>query len=55
MEEKRRKHTQPTPTPRDSRHEPLPTWQNTRPRENQEPHRDDLARSRERWETVLGR
>jgi hypothetical protein len=35
--------------------EQLPTWENTRPRANQEPDRDDLARSRERLEALLGR
>jgi hypothetical protein len=40
--------------PREQR-EPLPTWQNTRPRGNPEPDQQDLARSRERWEALLGR
>ena len=35
--------------------EALPTWRNTRPRGNPEPHEGDLARSRERWEALLGR
>jgi hypothetical protein len=35
--------------------EPLPTWRNTRPRGNPEPDRQDLARSRERFEALLGR
>jgi hypothetical protein len=35
--------------------EPLPTWRNTRPRGNPEPDREDLARSRERFESLLGR
>jgi hypothetical protein len=35
--------------------EPLPTWQNTRPRANQEIDRRDLERSRERFEALLGR
>ena len=33
----------------------LPTWRNTRPRGNPEPDRQDLSRSRERFEAVLGR
>jgi hypothetical protein len=36
-------------------HEPLPTWRNTRPRGNPEPDRQDLERSRERFEALLGR
>jgi hypothetical protein len=35
--------------------EPLPTWRNTRPRGNPEPDQRDLARSRERFESLLGR
>ena len=35
--------------------DPLPTWRNTRPRGNPEPDREDLARSRERFEALLGR
>jgi hypothetical protein len=35
--------------------EPLPTWRNTRPRGNPEPDREDLKRSRERFEALLGR
>jgi hypothetical protein len=35
--------------------EPIPTWRNTRPRGNPEPDQRDLARSRERWESLLGR
>jgi hypothetical protein len=35
--------------------EPLPTWRNTRPRGNPEPDREDLARSRQRFESLLGR
>jgi len=35
--------------------EPLPTWRNTRPRGNPEPDRQDLERSRERFEALLGR
>jgi hypothetical protein len=48
---------EPAEEPREPREprEPLPTWRNTSPRENQEADRDDLARGRERWETVLGR
>jgi hypothetical protein len=40
---------------RDNRQEPLPTWRNTRPRGNPEPDRKDLERSRERFESLLGR
>jgi hypothetical protein len=35
--------------------EPLPTWRNTRPRGNPEPDKQDLERSRERFEALLGR
>jgi hypothetical protein len=35
--------------------EPLPTWRNTRPRGNPETDRQDLERSRERFEALLGR
>jgi hypothetical protein len=35
--------------------EPLPTWRNTRPRGNPELDRQDLERSRERFEALLGR
>jgi hypothetical protein len=35
--------------------DPLPTWRNTRPRGNPETHTQDLKRSRERFEAVLGR
>jgi hypothetical protein len=35
--------------------EQLPTWRNTRPRGNPEPDRQDLERSRERFEALLGR
>jgi hypothetical protein len=41
--------------PRHGPLEPLPTWRNTRPRANQEPDREDLKRSRERFEALLGR
>jgi hypothetical protein len=44
-----------TPRKRDNRQEPLPTWRNTRPRGNPEPDRQDLERSRERFESLLGR
>jgi hypothetical protein len=37
------------------RTEQLPTWRNTRPRGNQEPDRQDLKRSEERLEALLGR
>jgi hypothetical protein len=40
---------------REERNEPLPTWQNTRPRGNPEPDARDLERSRERLEALLGR
>ena len=45
---------QPKRRPRETR-EPLPTWRNTRPRGNPEPDRQDLERSRERFEALLGR
>ena len=45
---------EPKEQPKQER-EPLPTWRNTRPRGNPEPHQGDLARSRERWEALLGR
>ena len=35
--------------------EQLPTWRNTRPRGNPELDRQDLERSRERFEALLGR
>jgi hypothetical protein len=45
--------------PRDRRSrdggEPLPTWRNTRPRGNPQPDKQDLERSRERFEALLGR
>jgi hypothetical protein len=47
-----------TPRDRESRQdtrEPLPTWRNTRPRGNPEPDLQDLERSRERFEALLGR
>jgi hypothetical protein len=44
------------PRPSEARpSEPLPTWQNTRPRGNPEPDKRDLERSRERFEALLGR
>jgi hypothetical protein len=46
--------TPPQHGPKDAR-EPLPTWRNTRPRGNPEPDREDLERSRERFEALLGR
>ena len=36
------------------RHEDLPTWRRTRPRANPEVHRQDLERSTERLEMLLG-
>ena len=45
--------TPPAREPKSS--EQLPTWRNTRPRGNPEPDRHDLARSRERFEALLGR
>jgi hypothetical protein len=39
----------------EERHEPLPVWDNTRPRGNPEPDHHDLERSRERMEALLGR
>jgi hypothetical protein len=54
------RHERPADVPRDrdnrqDPHEPLPTWRNTRPRGNPEPDRRDLERSRERFESLLGR
>ena len=37
------------------RDEPLPVWENTRPRGNPEPDLDDVGRSRAKLEAVLGR
>jgi hypothetical protein len=37
------------------RDEPVPIWQNTRPRGNPEPDLDDVGRSRAKLESVLGR
>jgi hypothetical protein len=51
---KSRPPSQARTTPPD-RNETLPTWRNTRPRGNPEPDRQDLARSRERFEALLGR
>ncbi len=49
----------PQEDPRDTQEadprEPLPIWQNTRPRGNPETDRHDLERSQERLEAVLGR
>jgi hypothetical protein len=39
---------------RAGRHEELPTWRKTTPRANPEVHREDLARSTERLEMLLG-
>ena len=36
------------------RHEDLPTWRKTTPRANPDVHREDLARSTERLEMLLG-
>ena len=36
------------------RHEDLPTWRRTTPRSNPEVHRQDLQRSTERLEMLLG-
>jgi hypothetical protein len=44
-----------TPAKPDQPEKQLPTWQNTRPRGNAEPHRQDLERSIERFEALLGR
>jgi hypothetical protein len=43
------------PKPRPQASEQLPTWRNTRPRGNPETDKEDLARSRERFEALLGR
>ena len=52
--ERRRQGRAATPSTREAR-EPLPTWRNTRPRGNPEPDREDLERSRARFEMLLGR
>lgn len=36
------------------RHDDLPTWRRTQPRANPEIHREDLERSTERLEMLLG-
>ncbi len=43
------------PHRRDDRREQLPTWKNTRPRDNQAMDRRDFDRTMERMEMVLGR
>jgi hypothetical protein len=52
--ERDRKSRARTPSTPEAR-EPVPTWRNTRPRGNPEPDRQDLERSRERFEALLGR
>ena len=52
---KRRADTPGNRQKRDSRQDPVPTWRNTRPRGNPETDRQDLERSRERFEALLGR
>ena len=54
MEENHTQTAKPTATTRGTRRETPPTHRNTTPRANQEAHRGDLNRSRERWE-VAGR
>jgi hypothetical protein len=44
-----------SPKRRQEPSEPLPTWRNTRPRGNPKPDKQDLERSRERFEALLGR
>jgi hypothetical protein len=39
---------------RAARHDELPTWRKTTPRANPDVHRNDLARSTERLEMLLG-
>jgi hypothetical protein len=39
---------------RAQRHAELPTWRKTTPRANPDVHREDLARSTERLEMLLG-
>jgi hypothetical protein len=39
---------------RANRHDDRPTWRRTTPRSNPEVHREDLARSTERLEMLLG-
>jgi hypothetical protein len=46
---------EPPPKRQPETPEPLPTWRNTRPRGNPEPDKQDLERSRERFEALLGR
>ena len=36
------------------REQPVPIWQNTKPRGNPEPNLDDVGRSRAKLEAVLG-
>jgi hypothetical protein len=45
----------PERTDKPKRHQSPPTWRNTQPRGNPETHAQDLARSVERFEAVLGR
>jgi hypothetical protein len=45
----------PERTDKPKRNEHPPTWRNTQPRGNPDTHAQDLARSVERFETVLGR
>jgi hypothetical protein len=54
---KQNQRSQPnSPTaPRDRAPRQEPVWRNTRPRGNPETHTRDLERSRERFESVLGR
>jgi hypothetical protein len=49
------RHTAEQEERHEPRHEPVPVWDNTRPRGNPEPDRHDLERSQERMEAVLGR
>ena len=52
---RRREEDTSAETRREERSEQLPTWRNTRPRGNQEPDLQDVERSEERLEALLGR
>jgi hypothetical protein len=51
----RRPDSRPGEKDRPEAREPLPTWRNTRPRGNPQTDKQDLERSRERFEALLGR
>jgi hypothetical protein len=54
MDKRRARDAESRPTNRAVRHEDLPTWRRTTPRANPDVHREDLARSTERLEMLLG-